>query len=138
MFVYLFLTVILILIAFNLYIFLLYVKTKRECYNNSKSYQKAIEFISNKRDEYKKRCVEVEDALSSKIRAKVRKEVNHIHLQFNKFELVMILNAVEYMIKNKELKTEDIEIYITFIKRINKIIDNVKESKEDYERYNKI
>lgn len=88
-------------------------------------YQK-IEKLSARNVYLERRVIEVEDGIESGFGAKIRQEVTVVNAEFTKLEMVIMLAGVSVLLKNPKT-VDDAEFYINLSKKIQKLIDNMKE-----------
>jgi len=89
-----------------------------------------IESISQEKVMYRKRVIELENAVEQGYGVTVRREVTNVIVDFNKLEMVILLSGVHKLLKGSKT-TEDAEFYINLIKKLQKAIDKMPEDKEE-------
>lgn len=88
--------------------------------------KKDLEKVTKERDTYKARCIELENGVEKGFGIKVRTEVTEVNVAFTAMEL-SVLHIAICKLMERPLVTEDVEYYLTLRKKIEDLLNIVKE-----------
>jgi hypothetical protein len=88
--------------------------------------KKLLDEAMKQRDTYKTRCIELETGIEKGFGIKVRTEVTEVNVAFTAMEL-SVLHIAICKLMERPLVTEDVEYYLTLRKKIEDLLNVVKE-----------
>jgi len=91
-----------------------------------------LERVSEERAMYRKRAIDVEDAVEKSFGIAIRKEVTEVKVEFNKVEMVVLLSGIYKLLKGVK-SVDDAKFYTNLIERVQSTIDKMPEDKVEGE-----
>lgn len=103
-------------------------KLKQKAYSIDVLFKNS-ESITEKKDEYHKRVIELENSIQDGYGVKIRNEITEVIIDFTKIEIVMMLAGVTKLLERTS-SPDDARIYVSLIDKITGFIENMREEGE--------
>jgi hypothetical protein len=82
--------------------------------------------VTTKKDEYKDRCILLEDGIKKDFGITVRQEITEVKVAFTLMELTVLYTALCKLME-RPLVTEDVQYYLSLRMKLEDLMNKVKE-----------
>ena len=106
----------------------LLIKTEQVNKRVNSLYEK-IQYLSEERNKYYQRVIDLEDMKGDAFQVKLRNEITEVKVDFTKLEIVMIYSGIKILLERTK-DPDDAKIYIRLIEKINSFIEDMKEGED--------